>query len=222
MMPGGSDAAWPHVKDIFQSICAKADGEPCCDWVGQQGSGHYVKQTHNGIEYGDMQMITEVYSIMRSVGMSCDEIADVMDRWNQGVLDSFLIEITAQIFRTRDPQTGGWLVDSVLDKAAQKGTGKWTSQSSLDLGIPVTAITEAVFARCLSALKDQRVAASRILTGPTAKFAGNKDAFITDIRDALYARKAYKGAAGSFGFDKNGDVTGIGYAVKQSQRAVST
>lgn len=173
MMPGGSDAAWPHVKDIFQSICAKADGEPCCDWVGQQGSGHYVKQTHNGIEYGDMQMITEVYSIMRSVGMSCDEIADVMDRWNQGVLDSFLIDITRDILRYKDVD-GQPLVDKIVDSAGQKGTGKWTAINALELGLPVTLIGEAVFARCLSALKDERVRASKQLprVPVTAKFEG--------------------------------------------------
>lgn len=197
MMPGGSDAAWPHVKDIFQSICAKADGEPCCDWVGQAGSGHYVKQTHNGIEYGDMQMITEVYSIMRSIGMSCDEIADVFDKWNGGLLDSFLIEITRDILRYKD-EDGTPLVDKILDSAGQKGTGKWTAINALDLGLPVTLIGEAVFARCLSAIKDERVRASKALPKIpiTKKFEGDKQQLIDDLEQALYASKIISYAQG--------------------------
>jgi len=197
MMPGGSDAAWPHVKDIFQSICAKADGEPCCDWVGQAGSGHYVKQTHNGIEYGDMQMITEVYSIMRSIGMSCDEIADVFDKWNTGLLDSFLIEITRDILRYKD-EDGTPLVDKIMDSAGQKGTGKWTAINALDLGLPVTLIGEAVFARCLSAIKDERVRASKALPKIpiTKKFEGDKQQLIDDLEQALYASKIISYAQG--------------------------
>jgi 6-phosphogluconate dehydrogenase len=173
------------------------DGAPCCTFIGEGGSGHYVKMVHNGIEYADMQLIAEAYDLLKNVlGLPNDEIGNVFTQWNQGDLDSFLIEITSQIFKTKDPETGGYLVDSVLDKAAQKGTGKWTSQSSLDLGIPVTGITEAVFARCLSALKDQRVAASKILPGPSAKFSGDKDTFINDIRDALYASKVVAYAQG--------------------------
>lgn len=197
MMPGGSDEAWPHVKDIFQSICAKADGEPCCDWVGQAGSGHYVKQTHNGIEYGDMQMISEVYSIMRNVGMSCDEIADVFDTWNKGLLDSFLIDITRDILRYKD-EDGTPLVDKILDSAGQKGTGKWTAINALDLGLPVTLIGEAVFARCLSAIKGERVRASKALPKVpiTAKFEGDKKQLIDDLEQALYASKIISYAQG--------------------------
>lgn len=197
MMPGGSDAAWPYVKDIFQSICAKADGEPCCDWVGQAGSGHYVKQTHNGIEYGDMQMITEVYSIMRSVGMSCDEIAEVFTKWNTGILDSFLIEITRDILKYKDVD-GTPLVDKIMDSAGQKGTGKWTAINALDLGLPVTLIGEAVFARCLSAIKDERVRASKALPKIpiTKKFEGDRQQLIDDLEQALYASKIISYAQG--------------------------
>ncbi len=197
IMPGGSRAAFDLVKPIFMKIAAQVDGTPCCAYIGEGGAGHYVKMVHNGIEYADMQLIAEAYDLLKNVlGMPNDEIGEVFSQWNHGDLDSFLIEITAQIFRTRDPETGGWLVDSVLDRAAQKGTGKWTSQSSLDLGIPVTAITEAVFARCLSSLKDQRVAASKILRGPTSKFTGDKASLVTDIRDALYASKVVAYAQG--------------------------
>ena len=197
IMPGGSTAAYELVKPIFTKIAAQVDGTPCCAYIGEGGSGHYVKMVHNGIEYADMQLIAEAYDLLKNVlGMPNEEIGEVFAEWNKGDLDSFLIEITAQIFKTRDPETGGWLVDSVLDKAAQKGTGKWTSQSSLDLGIPVTAITEAVFARCLSALKEQRVAASKVLHGPSAKFSGDKAGFITDIRDALYSSKVVAYAQG--------------------------
>jgi len=197
IMPGGSRDAYELVKPIFTKIAAQVDGTPCCAYIGEGGSGHYVKMVHNGIEYADMQLIAEAYDLLKNVcGLSNEEIADVFTEWNQGDLDSFLIEITAQIFRTRDPETGGWLVDSVLDKAAQKGTGKWTSQSALELGIPVTGITEAVFARCLSAVKDQRAAAAKVLHGPKAEFSGDRRAFIDDIRDALYASKVVAYAQG--------------------------
>ena len=197
IMPGGSRKAYELVKPIFTKIAAQVDGTSCCAYIGEGGSGHYVKMVHNGIEYADMQLIAEAYDLLKNVvGLSNDELADVFSQWNEGDLDSFLIEITAQIFRTKDAETGGSLVDSVLDKAAQKGTGKWTSQSSLDLGSPVTVITEAVFARCLSALKDQRVEASKVLTGPNTSFTGDKAAFINDIRDALYASKVVAYAQG--------------------------
>ncbi len=197
IMPGGSRAGYERVEKIFTKIAAQVDGVPCCTYIGEGGSGHYVKMVHNGIEYADMQLIAESYDLLKNVlRLNNDELAGVFAEWNQGDLDSFLIEITAQIFRTRDPETGGYLVDSVLDKAAQKGTGKWTSQSALDLGIPVTAITEAVFARCLSALKDQRVTASTILPGPKERFAGDKKAFINDVKDALYASKVVAYAQG--------------------------
>jgi 6-phosphogluconate dehydrogenase len=197
IMPGGSREAYELVRPIFTRIAAQVDGTPCCAYIGEGGSGHYVKMVHNGIEYADMQLIAEAYDLLKNVlGLPNEEIGQVFTEWNKGDLDSFLIEITAQIFRTRDPETGGWLVDSVLDRAAQKGTGKWTSQSSLDLGIPVTGITEAVFARCLSALKDQRVVASKVLRGPSGAFAGDKAKFIDDIRDALYASKVVAYAQG--------------------------
>lgn len=197
IMPGGSPEAYEIVKPIFTKIAAQVDGTSCCAYIGEGGSGHYVKMVHNGIEYADMQLIAEAYDLMKSVlGLSNSEIGDVFTQWNAGDLDSFLIEITAQIFKTKDAETGNYLVDMVLDKAAQKGTGKWTSQSSLDLGIPVTGITEAVFARCLSALKDQRVAASKVLPGPSAKFSGDKTKFIDAIRDALYASKVVAYAQG--------------------------
>ena len=162
MMPGGSVAAWPLVKDIFQAICAKTpDGEPCCDWVGEDGAGHYVKMVHNGIEYGDMQLICEAYQLMKEgLGLSNEEMHDVFAEWNKGELDSYLIEITRDILAYKD-EDGEHVVDKILDTAGQKGTGKWTSVSSLDLGMPVTLIGEAVYARCLSAMKDERVAASQ-------------------------------------------------------------
>ncbi len=165
IMPGGNPEAWPHVKDIFQSIAAKVeDGSPCCDWVGEAGSGHYVKMVHNGIEYGDMQLICEAYQLLKDgLGLSADELGDVFADWNKGELDSFLIEITADIFKKKD-EDGKPLIDKILDTAGQKGTGKWTAISALDLGMPVTLIGEAVFARCLSALKDERAAASKVLS----------------------------------------------------------
>src|SRR5512142_3118286 len=186
IMPGGSAAAWPHVKALFQSIAAKVeDGTACCDWVGENGAGHYVKMVHNGIEYGDMQLICEAYNLMKTgLGMSADEMHQVFAEWNKGELNSYLIEITRDIlaFKDTDDQP---LVDNILDTAGQKGTGKWTSVTSLDLGIPLTLISEAVYARCLSAIKDERVAASKILSGPDAKFSGAKKKFVEDIRQAL-------------------------------------
>ena len=167
IMPGGNPAAWPHVKEIFQAIAAKVeDGTPCCDWVGENGAGHYVKMVHNGIEYGDMQLICEAYQLLKDgLGLTADELHQVFAEWNKGELDSYLIEITAEIFTKKDDD-GAPLVDKILDTAGQKGTGKWTGISALDTGTPVTLIGEAVFARCLSAMKDERVAASRILAGP--------------------------------------------------------
>src|SRR5215467_1044834 len=180
MMPGGSVKAWPLVKDIFQAICAKTpDGEPCCDWVGSDGAGHFVKMVHNGIEYGDMQLICEAYQLMKEgLGMSNEEMNAVLTEWNQGELDSYLIEITRDILGYKDPANGESTVDKILDTAGQKGTGKWTSVSSLDLGMPVTLIGEAVYARCLSAMKDDRVGASKVLHGPAFKFDGDRKGFI--------------------------------------------
>lgn len=197
MMPGGSPAAWPHVKSIFQSICAKvADGSPCCDWVGENGAGHFVKMVHNGIEYGDMQLICEAYQLMRDLlGMSADEMHEVFKEWNEGELDSYLIEITRDILAYKD-EDGKPLVDKILDTAGQKGTGKWTGIAALDEGVPLTLIGEAVFARCLSAMKEERVAASKVLAGPKPKFEGDRKAFINDIKNALYASKIVSYAQG--------------------------
>jgi len=197
IMPGGSPAAWPHVKPIFQAIAAKvADGTPCCDWVGDNGAGHFVKMVHNGIEYGDMQLICESYQIMKELlGMSADEMHGVFKQWNTGDLDSFLIEITRDILAFKD-EDGTPMVDKILDTAGQKGTGKWTSVVAMDLGMPLTLISEAVFARCLSALKEDRVAASKILRGPTPKFTGDKKAFLADLERALYASKIISYAQG--------------------------
>jgi 6-phosphogluconate dehydrogenase len=197
MMPGGSPAAWPLVKEIFQAICAKTpSGEPCCDWMGEDGAGHFVKMTHNGIEYGDMQLICEAYQLMKEgLGMSNEEMNTVFTEWNKGELDSYLIEITRDILGYKD-DNGEYVVDKILDTAGQKGTGKWTSVSSLDLGMPVTLIGEAVYARCLSAMKDDRVAAAKILKGPAFKFDGDKKAFIEDIRQALLASKLVSYAQG--------------------------
>ncbi|KAL4997972.1 6-phosphogluconate dehydrogenase [Aspergillus recurvatus] len=196
LMPGGNEEAWPHIKDIFQSIAAKSDGEACCDWVGDEGAGHYVKMVHNGIEYGDMQLICEAYDILkRGVGLSSKEIADVFAKWNKGVLDSFLIEITRDILYFNDDD-GTPMVEKILDKAGQKGTGKWTAVNALDLGMPVTLIGESVFARCLSALKDERVRASSLLNGPTPEFTGDKEEFIADLEQALYASKIISYAQG--------------------------
>jgi 6-phosphogluconate dehydrogenase len=190
IMPGGSPAAWPHVKDIFQSIAAKvADGLPCCDWVGEGGAGHYVKMVHNGIEYGDMQLIGEAYHLMKDgLGMTADDMHQVFADWNTGDLDSFLIEITADILAYKDAD-GQPLIDKILDTAGQKGTGKWTVINSADLGIPITLIAEAVYARCVSALKDERVTASQALKGPKPRITGDRAKFVEQIRQALYASK---------------------------------
>ncbi len=197
MMPGGSPAAWPLVKDIFQAICAKTPaGEPCCDWIGDGGAGHFVKMTHNGIEYGDMQLICEAYQLMKEgLGMSNDEMHQVLTEWNKGELDSYLIEITRDILGYRD-EKGEAVVDFILDTAGQKGTGKWTAVSSLDLGIPVTLIGEAVYARCLSAIKDDRVEASKILAGPKITLEGDRTQWVEDIRQALLASKLVSYAQG--------------------------
>ena len=190
IMPGGSPEAWPYVKDIFQSIAAKVDdGSPCCEWVGEGGAGHYVKMVHNGIEYGDMQLIGEAYQLMRDyLGMSAGEMSDIFAEWNKGELDSYLIEITKDILAFKD-EDGQPLVDKILDVAGQKGTGKWTVVNSAELGQPVTLISEAVYARCVSSFKDQRVNASKKLFGPSTKFSGDKAEFIEQIRQALYASK---------------------------------
>ncbi|HMO49969.1 MAG TPA: decarboxylating NADP(+)-dependent phosphogluconate dehydrogenase [Kiritimatiellia bacterium] len=198
IMPGGSKEAWPHIKSIFQAIAAKTDkGEPCCEWVGGGGAGHFVKMVHNGIEYGDMQMICEVYQLMKQgLGMSNEEMAAVFKEWNEGVLDSYLIEITRDILGYRDEE-GREVVDLILDAAGQKGTGKWTVLAALDSGQPLTLIGEAVFARCLSALKDERDAASKVLPGPAAKpFKGNRATMIKHLMQALYASKIASYAQG--------------------------
>jgi 6-phosphogluconate dehydrogenase len=197
IMPGGSPDAWPHVKGLFQSIAAKVDdGTPCCDWVGENGAGHFVKMVHNGIEYGDMQLICEAYQLMKDLlGMSADEMHQVFKEWNEGELDSYLIEITRDILAYKDTD-GVPMVDKILDTAGQKGTGKWTGVTALDLGIPLTLIGESVFARCLSAQKDERVIASGILSGPASEFAGDRKQFIEDIRKALLASKIVSYAQG--------------------------
>jgi 6-phosphogluconate dehydrogenase len=196
LMPGGNKEAWPAIKPIFQAICAQVDNEPCCDWVGDNGAGHYVKMVHNGIEYGDMQLICEAYQMMREgLGMSGDEIQHVFAGWNEGVLDSYLIEITRDILAVKD-ENGDLLVDSILDTAGQKGTGKWTGMNALDLGIPLTLIGESVFARCLSALKEERVRASEKLPALAAEFDGDKAEMIKAIHDALYASKIISYAQG--------------------------
>jgi len=198
IMPGGNPAAWPHLKGIFQAVSAKVDGgSPCCDWVGDGGSGHYVKMVHNGIEYGDMQLICEAYAIMRSgLGLTADEMHDVFAEWNRGELDSFLVEITRDILGFKDTD-GKPLVDKILDTAGQKGTGKWTVIDSANLAQPVTLIAEAVFARCVSSMKDERVAASKVLVGPAPKLTvPDRPAFIRDIMYALYASKMVSYAQG--------------------------
>ena len=196
IMPGGSAAAWELVKPVFQAICAKAGGEPCCDWVGENGAGHFVKMVHNGIEYGDMQLICEVYQIMKDLlGMSAGEMHEVFKEWNEGELSSYLIEITRDILAYRN-EAGEVVVDKILDTAGQKGTGKWTGVAALDLGIPLTLIAESVFSRCLSAKKDERIAASKQLAGPTPMFTGDKKAFIDDLKNALYASKIISYAQG--------------------------
>merc|ERR1712241_337359 len=207
LMPGGNPEAWPHIRPIFQSICAKSDGDPCCDWVGEDGSGHFVKMVHNGIEYGDMQLICEAYNLMKdALGMSHDEMAAIMGEWNKGELDSFLIEISANILKYKDTD-GQPLVEKIRDAAGQKGTGKWTAISALEYGMPVTLIGESVFARCLSSIKDERVRASGVLKGPeVTKYDGDKKLalqfyndekqFVEDIRQALYASKIVSYAQG--------------------------
>ncbi|NEW85588.1 MAG: decarboxylating NADP(+)-dependent phosphogluconate dehydrogenase, partial [Mariniphaga sp.] len=196
MMPGGSPAAWPAVKEIFQAVAAKVDGEPCCDWVGENGAGHFVKMVHNGIEYGDMQIICEAYQMMKDLlGMNADEMHDVFKEWNKGDLDSYLIEITRDILGFRD-ENGEAIVEKILDTAGQKGTGKWTAVSALDLGIPLTLIGESVFARCLSAQKDLRVKASKFLSGPDKLFKGDKVQFLSDLKDALLGAKIISYAQG--------------------------
>jgi 6-phosphogluconate dehydrogenase len=197
IMPGGSQKAWPVVKPVFQSIAAKVeDGTPCCDWVGENGAGHFVKMVHNGIEYGDMQLINEAYHIMKDVlGMSADEMHLVFKEWNEGPLDSYLIEITRDILAFKD-EDGQPLVDKILDTAGQKGTGKWTAVSALEHGVPLTLIGEAVFSRCLSAIKEERVAASKLINGPKPEFKGDKKQFIKDIESALFASKIVSYAQG--------------------------
>jgi 6-phosphogluconate dehydrogenase len=197
IMPGGSPAAWPHVKDIFQSIAAKvADGSPCCDWVGEGGAGHYVKMVHNGIEYGDMQLICEAYQLMRDgLGMTADEMSATFAEWNKGDLDSYLIEITRDILAHKDAD-GSPLVDKILDAAGQKGTGKWTVIDSAELGIPITLISEAVYSRCISSFKEERVAAAKKLKGPRPTISGDRAKFIEQIRQALYGSKIVSYAQG--------------------------
>ncbi|GIW92456.1 MAG: 6-phosphogluconate dehydrogenase, decarboxylating [Pirellulaceae bacterium] len=201
LMPGGSQAAWPLIRPIFQAIAAKVGPNndiPCCEWIGPGGSGHYVKMVHNGIEYGDMQLIAEAYGLLKELaGLSNEELYDVFDQWNQGELQSYLIEITRDIFSVRDPESGDYLIDKILDKAGAKGTGKWMSQLALDLGVPSTLVTTAVFARSLSAMKDMRVRASRVLPGPeqTVKPSDRRQ-FIEDVRHALYASKICSYAQG--------------------------
>ncbi|MDD4641566.1 MAG: decarboxylating NADP(+)-dependent phosphogluconate dehydrogenase, partial [Bacteroidales bacterium] len=212
IMPGGSKAAWPHVKPIFQAIAARVDDGPCCDWVGENGAGHFVKMVHNGIEYGDMQLICEAYQIMKDMlGMSTDEMHEVFAEWNKGDLDSYLIEITRDILAYKDENNQA-VVEYILDTAGQKGTGKWTGIAALDQGVPLTLIGEAVFSRCLSAQKDERVAASKILQGPKPAFKGDKKAFIEDLRKALFASKVVsyaqgytlmRAAAAEYGWDLN-------------------
>ena len=197
MMPGGSPAAWPHVKEIFQAICAKVeDGSPCCDWVGEGGAGHFVKMVHNGIEYGDMQLICEAYQIMRDyLKMTDDEMHEVFAAWNETELDSYLIEITRDILAYKD-EDGSPLVENILDTAGQKGTGKWTAVAALDEGIPLTLIGEAVFARCLSGMKDERVNAASVFNRDIEPFTGDRDAFVEQLRKALYASKIVSYAQG--------------------------
>jgi 6-phosphogluconate dehydrogenase len=198
IMPGGNPKAWPHVKPIFQAIAARApDGSPCCEWVGTDGAGHFVKMVHNGIEYGDMQLIAETYHLMSAgLGMTPAEMAAVFAEWNKGVLHSYLIEITAEILAHQEPGTGKPMVDLILDAAGQKGTGKWTSQAGLDLGVPVPQIAEAVFARCMSAVKEERVAASAKLKGPRKVYKKDRAAFLAQLHDALYASKVCSYAQG--------------------------
>jgi 6-phosphogluconate dehydrogenase len=200
LMPGGSEKAWPAVRDIFQAIAAKVGPQanvPCCEWVGPRGAGHYVKMVHNGIEYGDMQLICEAYFLLKhAMGLDNDQLYDVFADWNRGELDSYLIEITRDIFSVKDPDTGDFLVDKVLDRAGAKGTGKWMSQLALDLGVPSTLVTEAVYARSLSSMKESRVAASELLAGPTGNYEGKREQFVEQVRQALYASKIVSYAQG--------------------------
>ena len=198
IMPGGHADAWPHIQPIFQAIAARVDdGTPCCDWIGPDGSGHFVKMVHNGIEYGDMQLIAEAYHLMATgLGLAPAEMAEVFRTWNQGPLDSYLIEITADILAKTDDETGRPMVDVILDAAGQKGTGKWTSQARLDLGVGIPQIAEAVFARCLSAIKDERVAAGGVLAGPQGGLAADRAAFLADLEQAVYAAKICSYAQG--------------------------
>ena len=198
IMPGGSSAAWPQVEPILKAIAAKApDGTPCCDWIGPEGAGHFVKMVHNGIEYGDMQLISEAYFLLDSaLGLRAPELKAVFADWNRGELNSYLIEITTNIFGVVDPETGRPLFEMIKDTAGQKGTGKWTSQSALDLGVPAPTVAEAVFARCLSAVKSEREAASKVLSGPAQTYHGDKKAFIEAVRHALYASKICSYAQG--------------------------
>ncbi|MBU8581765.1 MULTISPECIES: NADP-dependent phosphogluconate dehydrogenase [Bacillus] len=221
IMPGGQKEAHELVKPILEAISAKVDGEPCTTYIGPDGAGHYVKMVHNGIEYGDMQLISESYFILKHiVGLSSDELHEVFSEWNKGELDSYLIEITADIFTKKDEETGKPLVDVILDKAGQKGTGKWTSQSALDLGVPLPIITESVFARFISSMKEERVKASKLLTGPEAKPAAeNKEELIEAVRKALFMSKIcsyaqgfaqMKAASEEYGWDlKYGDIAMI-------------
>jgi 6-phosphogluconate dehydrogenase len=197
IMPGGNAQGWPHVKKILQDISAKVDGQPCCDWVGENGAGHYVKMVHNGIEYGDIQLICEAYQLLHdSLGYSFDELSKIFTSWNKGPLDSYLIEIASHVFATKDSD-GTPMLEKILDVAGQKGTGKWTVINALDLGMPLTLISEAVFARCLSAIKEERVAASKKLSGPTQqRYSGNREEFVEAIRQALYASKIISYAQG--------------------------
>ena len=200
MMPGGSEKAWPLVKPIFQAISAKVGPNkdiPCCEWVGPRGAGHYVKMVHNGIEYGDMQLICEAYWVLKNaLGLGNEQIYDVFANWNRGELDSYLVEITRDIFSVRDPETGKSLVDFIMDTAGAKGTGKWMSQLALDLGVPSTLVTEAVYARCLSAMRDSRLKACKVLAGPSGKYDGDAAEFVEQIRQALFASKICSYAQG--------------------------
>jgi 6-phosphogluconate dehydrogenase len=198
IMPGGPEEAYRLVEPILTGISAKVNGDPCCTYIGPDGAGHYVKMVHNGIEYGDMQLICEAYQLLHDLlGLSAEELHEIFKEWNRGELDSYLIEITADIFAQKDPETGKPMVDVILDAAGQKGTGKWTSQSALDLGVPLSIITESVFSRFLSAIKEERVAASKVLRGPAAqKFEGDKAAFVENVRRALFASKICSYAQG--------------------------
>jgi len=197
LMPGGEEETYKMVEPIFTAIAAKVNGEPCCTYIGANGAGHYVKMVHNGIEYGDMQLICEAYALLKKVGgLSNEQLHDVFVEWNKGELNSYLIEITSEIFSQKDDDSGEYMVDIILDRAGQKGTGKWTSQNALDLAVPIPTITEAVFARCMSAIKDERVEASNILKGPDVLFQGDIKEFIESVRRALYTSKICSYAQG--------------------------